>query len=100
MQPPFSHSAAPRVFVLSVAFATGLVASPARAEDPAAEQQAEAFPKEAIQERAFRMDYALAVRELRTAIDGCDGARCSASLKGALFRDIGARLPRNLDFAR
>ena len=72
------------------ALAAVLYADDARADDPAAMKQAEARRKKAIEEDALAMNYPAAIRDLRTAIEGCDHDRCGATLKGSLFRDLGA----------
>jgi hypothetical protein len=67
-----------------------LFAADARADDPAAMKQAEARRKKAIEEDALSMNYPAAIKDLRAAIEGCDRDRCGATLKGSLFRDLGA----------
>ena len=73
-----------------VILAIALAAVPARADDPAAQKQAEARRKKAIEQDALSMNYPAAIKDLRAAIEVCDRDRCGASFKGALFRDLGA----------
>lgn len=77
-------------FVCLAAFTAVLFAVDARADDPAAMKQAEARRKKAIEEDALAMNYAGAIKGLRAAIEGCDRDRCGTTLKGSLFRDLGA----------
>lgn len=90
MKRPVHATVALSLFAALVALAVGLACPAARADDPTAQKQAEARRKKALEQDALSMNYPAAVKELRTAIEGCDHDRCGPSLKGALFRDLGA----------
>jgi hypothetical protein len=81
-----------RVLLSLVVASVTLVALPALAADPATEKQAQALQKKAIEEDSLNVNYAAAIKKLATAISKCTGDKCSASLKGALYRDLGAML--------
>jgi hypothetical protein len=78
----------PSLFVASVM----LMSLPALGADPATERQAQALQKKAIEEDSLNVNYPAAIKKLATAISKCTGDKCSATLKGALYRDLGAML--------
>jgi hypothetical protein len=84
-----------RLLPCLVAALATLVAIPALGADPNIERQAQALQKKAIEEDNLNVNYAEAAKKLATAITRCDGEKCSATLKGALFRDLGAMLILN-----
>jgi hypothetical protein len=71
---------------------TTLATRPALGADANIEKQARALQKRAIEEDSLNVNYPEAVRKLAAAIGKCDGDKCNASLKGALYRDLGAML--------
>jgi hypothetical protein len=85
-------SLAPRL-VRPFVVAFGLfMAFPVLAADPNVERQAQALQKKAIEEDNLNLNYAAAIKKLATAISKCGEDKCAASLKGALYRDLGAML--------
>src|SRR5579884_229737 len=60
--------------------------------DPNLERQVEDLQKKAIEEDYLTMNFPAAIKKLATGISKCDGDKCSAALKGALYRDLGAML--------
>lgn len=70
----------------------GLVAVPASvaSADPGTEAAAKALQKKAIEEDFLNLDYASAIKKLQAASAKCDGDKCSAAVKGAVLRDLGA----------
>jgi hypothetical protein len=71
---------------------TTLAARPALGADANIEKQARALQKRAVEEDSLNVNYPEAVKKLAAAIGKCDGDKCNASLKGALYRDLGAML--------
>jgi hypothetical protein len=99
---PLPAVTAPRLAAwLLVAFAT-LLAQPALGADPIAEKQARELQKAAIEEDNLNVDFPAAIKKLATAISRCGADKCDASLRGALYRDLGAMLvlSGSLDDAR
>lgn len=84
-----------RLLPCLVAALATLVAAPVFGADPNVERQAQALQKKAIEEDNLNVNYADAAKKLATAITRCDGDKCSATLKGALYRDLGAMLILN-----
>jgi hypothetical protein len=76
---------------LVVALVT-LAALPALGGDPATERQAQTLQKKALEEDSLNVNYPAAIKKLATAISRCTGDKCDATLKGALYRDLGAML--------
>ncbi len=58
--------------------------------DARTEKEAQALEKKAIQEDFLNVDYRAAINKLRTAVKKCGANKCSASIRGALLRDLGA----------
>jgi len=81
-----------RVFPSLVVALVTLLALPALGADPATERQAQALQKKAIEEDSLNVNYPAAIKKLATAISKCTGDKCAATLKGALYRDLGAML--------
>jgi hypothetical protein len=79
-----------RLLTLLVFIAVCIVAAPASAADPRVERDAKALQKKAIEEDNLNVNYAAAVKKLQSAVTKCGNDRCSASLKAALLRDLGA----------
>jgi len=67
-----------------------LVSVPVLAADPKLQKQALALQKKAIDEDSLNVDYASAVKKLQSASAKCDGDKCTAAIKGAILRDLGA----------
>ncbi len=67
-----------------------LVPRPAFAADPAIESAAKALQKKAVEEDFLNLDYASAIKKLQSAIQKCDGDKCTSNTKGSLYRDLGA----------
>src|SRR3974390_3435491 len=66
-----------------------LAARPAWA-DPATEAAAKALQKKAVEAAFLNMDYPSAITKLKNAVAKCDGDKCSSTVKGSIFRDLGA----------
>ncbi len=81
-----------RVFLYLVVASVMSFALPAMGSDPATEAQAQALQKRAIEEDSLNVNYPGAIKKLATAISRCTGDKCAATLKGALYRDLGAML--------
>jgi hypothetical protein len=81
-----------RVFLSLVVASVTFVALPAMGSDPATEGQAQALQRRAIEEDSLNVNYPAAIKKLATAISRCTGDKCAATLKGALYRDLGAML--------
>jgi hypothetical protein len=60
--------------------------------DPNVEKQVQVLQKKAIEEDNLNLNYPEAIKKLATGISKCGGDKCSATLKGALYRDLGAML--------
>jgi hypothetical protein len=58
--------------------------------DPATEAAAKALQKKAVEEDFLNMDYPSAIAKLKSAVAKCDGDKCSSTVKGSVFRDLGA----------
>ncbi len=58
--------------------------------DPGTEAAARALQKKAIEEDFLNLDYPSAIKKLQSAAAKCDGDKCSAPVKGAVLRDLGA----------
>ncbi len=84
-------SLARRVIQCCVAFFFAFVAFPVWA-DPGTERQAQVLQKKAIEEDSLNVAYPAAIKKLATAISKCGTDKCSPSLRGALYRDLGAML--------
>jgi hypothetical protein len=82
----------PPLLVFLVMVLTTLIAVPAFGADSVVEKQAQALEKKAIEEDSLNVNYAEAIKKLATAIGKCGADKCNASLKGALYRDLGAML--------
>jgi hypothetical protein len=80
------------------ALAVLLFASSALA-DAATEKAAKDLQTAAIQEDFLGTEYGKAVDKLQQAIDMCGADKCSASLRGQLYRDMGAMQILNKDSA-
>jgi hypothetical protein len=72
-----------------------VLAGPLWGAEPAVEKQALALQKKAIEEDNLNLNYPEAIKKLATAISKCGADKCSATLKGALYRDLGAMLVLN-----
>ncbi|MBV9948861.1 MAG: hypothetical protein JOZ69_18580 [Myxococcales bacterium] len=82
----------PRALAWLLCALVTLVASPARAVDPNVEKQATTLQRRAIEEDNLNLAYPEAIKKLATAISKCGEEKCNPSLKGALYRDLGAVL--------
>ena len=80
-----------RLSFLSAAAAL-LVAVPALGADTVVEGEAMALQKQAIQDDCLNVRYPEAIKKLAAAIGDCGVDKCSATLRGALYRDLGAML--------
>jgi hypothetical protein len=78
-----------------VATLTTLVAIPALGADTNIEKQVQVLQKKAIEEDSLNVNYPEAVKKLAAAIGKCDGDKCGVTLKGTLYRDLGAMLVLN-----
>jgi hypothetical protein len=83
---------APRVLACLMATFMAFVSLPALGADANVERQAQALQKKAIEEDNLNVNYPEAIKKLALAISKCDGDKCNATLKGALYRDLGAML--------
>jgi hypothetical protein len=72
-----------------------LLARPALGADANIEKQALTLQRRAIEEDSLNVNYPEAVKKLATAISKCGGDKCNATLKGTLYRDLGAMLILN-----
>jgi hypothetical protein len=72
-----------------------VVATPALGADANIEKQVLVLQRKAIEEDSLNVNYPEAVKKLAAAIGKCDGDKCSATLKGTLYRDLGAMLVLN-----
>ncbi len=75
---------------LALVVAGVLGAVPALAADAKIEKEAQALQKKAIEEDNLNVNYGGAIKKLQTALNKCDGDKCTSSLKATLFRDLGA----------
>jgi hypothetical protein len=92
VQRPHFAAAPPRFLRwLVVAFAT-LIGWPAIASDPNVERQAQSLQKKAIEDDSLNLNYPEAIKKLATAISKCGEDKCNPTLKGQLYRDLGAVL--------
>jgi hypothetical protein len=78
-----------RLLPFIVVLVASLVAAPAWA-DPATESAVKALQKKAIEEDFLNLDYAAAIKKLQTGVSKCGGDKCSSTVKGSVFRDLGA----------
>ncbi|MDP9003140.1 MAG: hypothetical protein M3O46_23870, partial [Myxococcota bacterium] len=69
-----------------------VVSLPALGADPTVERQAQTLQKKALEEDSLNINYPEAIKKLATAISRCGADKCSATLRGALYRDLGAML--------
>jgi hypothetical protein len=72
-----------------------LAARPLAASEAGIEKQVQVLQKKAIEEDNLNLNYPEAIKKLATAISKCGTDKCSATLKGALYRDLGAMLILN-----
>jgi hypothetical protein len=79
-----------RVLFWVVIVVASLVTVPALAVDAKVEKDAQALQKKAIEEDSLNVDYPSAVKKLQAAAAKCGGDKCSAPIKGAILRDLGA----------
>jgi hypothetical protein len=77
-------------FVSWLVVIVAVAAAAPAAADPRTERDARALQKKAIEEDNLNVNYAGAVKKLQTAVNKCSNDRCSAMLKAALLRDLGA----------
>ncbi len=92
VQRPLPAAAAHRLLPWFALALAAVVALPAFASDANVERQAQALQKKAIEEDSLNLAYPEAIKKLATAISKCGEDKCNATLKGALYRDLGAVL--------
>ncbi len=78
-----------------LAAATLLVSVSASGADTVVEGEALALQKQAIQDDCLNVRYPEAIKKLAVAIGDCGIDKCNATLRGALYRDLGAMLIHN-----
>jgi hypothetical protein len=86
---------APRLFACVSIFVCVLLARPLLGADSNIEKQVQILQKKAIEEDNLNLNYPEAIKKLATAISKCGPDKCGATLKGALYRDLGAMLILN-----
>ncbi len=94
MQSTFVAAVVRRVLPCLAVALTTLAATPAFG-DANTERQAQALQKKAVEEDSLNVNYPEAVKKLAAAIGKCDGDKCNVTLKGTLYRDLGAMLVLN-----
>jgi hypothetical protein len=85
----------PRLFAVLAACFLMWLARPVFAADATIEKQAQVLQKKAIEEDNLNLNYPEAIKKLATAISKCGPDKCGATLKGTLYRDLGAMLILN-----
>jgi hypothetical protein len=75
--------------------ATLLASVPALGADTLVEGEALALQKQAIQDDCLNVRYPEAIKKLAVAIGDCGVDKCNTTLRGALYRDLGAMLILN-----
>lgn len=90
VQGPLFAAVARRFIPWIAVLAALFVVRPAFAADAAIEGAAKALQKKAVEEDFLNLDYASAIKKLQTAIQKCDGDKCTSNTKGSLYRDMGA----------
>jgi hypothetical protein len=78
------------VLAVAILLTWSAASGTALAADPAAEKEAQALQKKAIEVDYLNVDFAAAVKNLKTAASRCGSDGCKPSVKGAILRDLGS----------